>query len=670
MANLPQTTLNNFSSKSATSFKSKFVECLILPIFILGIFGSPVSAREGVVKVGVYNNPPILFKDGNGQYKGLSIEILEHIASKEGWDLEYVSGTWSECLERLESGKTDIQVYIAYSKKRSQKYDFTNETLFSNWGQVFSQPGSDIDSILDLEQKTIALLKRAIHNSAFRELISKLGIKGKIIEVDSNDSVLRLIEEKKADAGVVNRVFGDTQARNFNVKKTSIIFNPIEIHYAAPKGKSHNLITAIDRHLAALKKDKGSICYLSLNKTFGVAGQSVIPRWVKLTITFGTGLLLIVLFSSIVLKRQVKLKTSELMRKTSALEEEMSDRKQAEEALRESEERYRTFFEQDSDGVVILDPETAKPIEFNDQVCRQLGYSKEEFALLRVSDIEAKETAKETQAHIQKIQSEGYDDFETLQRTKQGEIRHVHVTAQVIEIAGRPVYHCIWRDITDRKKAEEQIKASLKEKEVLLSEIHHRVKNNMQVIISLLNLQAGKIEDKKYADMLKESQNRILSMALVHEQLYQSKDFANIDFGKYIKGLVNGLFTSHGVDTNKIKLNIDINDISFDLENAIPCGLIINELVSNSLKHAFPQEKQGNIIVGLRSINEDGIVLTVKDDGVGIPEDLDMEQTDTMGLQLVKVLAEQQLDGKINLDRTNGTQFNIKFKRTAYKPRI
>ncbi len=183
MANLPQTTLNNFSSKSATSFKSKFVECLILPIFILGIFGSPVSAREGVVKVGVYNNPPILFKDGNGQYKGLSIEILEHIASKEGWDLEYVSGTWSECLERLESGKTDIQVYIAYSKKRSQKYDFTNETLFSNWGQVFSQPGSDIDSILDLEQKTIALLKRAIHNSAFRELISKLGIKGKIIEV-------------------------------------------------------------------------------------------------------------------------------------------------------------------------------------------------------------------------------------------------------------------------------------------------------------------------------------------------------------------------------------------------------------------------------------------------------------------------------------------------------
>ncbi len=351
------------------------------------------------------------------------------------------------------------------------------------------------------------------------------------------------------------------------------------------------------------------------------------------------------------------------------LNREIQEREKSEEDLRVSEERYRTFFEQDSDGVVVLDLETAKPIEFNDQVCRQLGYSKEEFALLRVSDIEAKETAQETQAHIRRIQSEGYDDFETLQRTKQGEIRHVHVTAQVIEIAGHPVCHCIWRDITDRKQAEEKIKSSLKEKEVLLSEIHHRVKNNMQVIISLLNLQADKIEDKKYADMLKESQNRILSMAFVHEQLYLSKNFANIDFGEYVKNFANGLFVSYGIDTNKVKLNIEIKDVSFDLENAIPCGLIINELVSNSLKHAFPQQEEGNISIALQSTNEDDLELTVSDDGVGIPEDLDIEQTDTMGLYLVKVLAEQ-LEGKIELNRTEGTQFHFLLKRAKYKPRI
>jgi len=221
-----------------------------------------------------------------------------------------------------------------------------------------------------------------------------------------------------------------------------------------------------------------------------------------------------------------------------------------------------------------------------------------------------------------------------------------------------------------RKRAEEQIEASLKEKEVLLREIHHRVKNNMQVIISLLKLQSDKIEDKKYAEMLKESQNRILSMALVHEQLYMSKDFANIDLGEYVKSFVNGLFVSYGVDTNKVKLNVEIKNLSLDLENAIPCGLIINELVSNSLKHAYPRQGEGNISIVLQSTNEDEIELTVSDDGVGIPQDLDIKDTESMGLRLVKVLAEQTLEGKMELNRTEGTQFSFILKRSKYKPRI
>jgi len=219
----------------------------------------------------------------------------------------------------------------------------------------------------------------------------------------------------------------------------------------------------------------------------------------------------------------------------------------------------------------------------------------------------------------------------------------------------------------ERKRAEGQIKASLKEKEVLLQEIHHRVKNNIQVIISLLRLQAEKIGDKKYAELLKESQDRIGSMALVHEELYKSKDFANIDFGEYVKSLVKNLYTSYGVDANKIRLNVEVESIRFDLGNAIPCGLIINELGSNSLKHAFPDERDGKIEISLKEINEDDIELTVTDDGVGIPKSLNIKQTDTMGMNLIKVLAEHQLGGKIGLDRTDGTQFKINFKKAVYK---
>jgi len=257
---------------------------VILLAFIMGNSSYLVYAREGTVKVGVYDNPPILFKDDNGKYKGLSIEVLEYIASEEGWNLEYVPCSWNECLEKLEDGKIDLQVYIAFSKKRARKYDFTNETLFSNWGLVFSQYGSDIESILDLNQKTVALLKKAIHNTAFRELIKKLNIECKIIEVDSNHSVLRLLDEKKVDAGVVNRVFGDTAAGKYNINKTSIIFNPIEIRYAMPKGQNHDLTIAIDRHKRRLSGEKLPTTYNfkmvnKARKDFWVQLNTVIINW-------------------------------------------------------------------------------------------------------------------------------------------------------------------------------------------------------------------------------------------------------------------------------------------------------------------------------------------------------------------------------------------------------
>lgn len=215
--------------------------------------------------------------------------------------------------------------------------------------------------------------------------------------------------------------------------------------------------------------------------------------------------------------------------------------------------------------------------------------------------------------------------------------------------------------ITKRKHAEEQIKASLKEKEVLLREIHHRVKNNMQIISSLLKLQAGYIEDKKYLEMFKESQNRILTMSLVHEKLYRSKDFTKINFKEYIHNLANGVFQSYSGRSSNILLNLNIENVELGIDSAIPCGLIINELVTNSLKHAFPGEKKGEIKIVLGKIDGNEYELTVSDNGIGIPEDIDFRKTETLGLHLVSILAEDQLSGKIKLDRSRGTEFSIRF---------
>jgi two-component sensor histidine kinase/integral membrane sensor domain MASE1 len=218
-------------------------------------------------------------------------------------------------------------------------------------------------------------------------------------------------------------------------------------------------------------------------------------------------------------------------------------------------------------------------------------------------------------------------------------------------------------EIEERKRAEEQLKDSLIEKEMLLSEVHHRVKNNMQVIISLLRLQAKEIKDKKYAAMLEESRNRIESMALIHEKLYESKDFSNIDFSDYVNSLAGNLFRSYGMKVDRLKLNIEIKDVRLGLDNAVPCGLIINELVSNSIKHAFPEGSDGRIIVSLGLINENEIELIVSDDGIGLPQDVDIRASRTMGLQLVMILAEHQLKGKVEVQRANGTAYNIQFNR-------
>jgi two-component system, sensor histidine kinase PdtaS len=219
----------------------------------------------------------------------------------------------------------------------------------------------------------------------------------------------------------------------------------------------------------------------------------------------------------------------------------------------------------------------------------------------------------------------------------------------------------IIRDITERRRAEELIEASLREKEVLLKEIHHRVKNNLQITSSLLKLQSGYIQDGRAREMFADSQNRIRSMALVHEKLYQSSDLSRIHFADYIGSLATLLFRTYGVDQQRIHLHCGGEGIFLSVETAVPCGLIVNELLSNCLKHAFPADRSGEIWIQLVAQGEGFLQLTVADNGVGLPEGLDLVHVDTLGLQLVRTLA-QQLDGAFEAVRSPRTEFKITFR--------
>ncbi len=225
----------------------------------------------------------------------------------------------------------------------------------------------------------------------------------------------------------------------------------------------------------------------------------------------------------------------------------------------------------------------------------------------------------------------------------------------------------LYQEIVERKKIETTLKSSLDEKDILLGEIHHRVKNNLQIISSLLRLQSNTTSIPDAKSIFQDCSLRIETMAKLYEKLYNSSNISEIELEKYIKSLVDALLITYGIDSSLISANVSTNSISIDIDTIVPCSLIIQELISNSLKHAFPNETQGEINISIckASLNEKTIELKVADNGVGFPKEWDFSATKTLGLQLVKRLAEDQLKGNICINRKNGTSFTIIFPKQA-----
>lgn len=355
---------------------------------------------------------------------------------------------------------------------------------------------------------------------------------------------------------------------------------------------------------------------------------------------------------------RVEERTAELTSTNEKLRAEIVEREQIEKALRESENKNSILIEAIPDSMFIvnedglfLDFQVKKnkllisPSEF-------IGKKLRDINLFNDNDIDLfYRTIKLA------LETDALQEFEHELPLISGNIQ---LEFRVVKLDDEKIL-CIVRNITEKKKIEDKINQSLKEKDVLLQEIHHRVKNNLQIISSLLSLQSRYIKESNSTDIFRDSQSRIKSMALIHEKLYQTGDLTRIDMAEYIPELVSDLFRSYCVNCNLINYNVNCENVSLDINTAIPCGLIINELVTNSIKHAFPESTKGRIKIELIS-EGDYLKIKVQNNGVDFPEELNLDNIKTLGLQLVVSLT-KQLDGSIELIKDNGTCFAIIFSK-------
>ncbi|MBU1877453.1 MAG: transporter substrate-binding domain-containing protein, partial [Chloroflexi bacterium] len=304
-------------------------------------------------------NEPLVFVREDGTAAGIYVDILNYIATKAHWRIEYVPGTWSQCLERLSNDEIDLLVAIEYSEERAQVYDFSDEVVLTNWGQIYAPSGANIQSVLDLNGKSIAVLRGDIYAQGLKEIVSRFGMTSRFVEMDEYAAVFEAISNREVDAGQVPHLYGTQHEMSYDVDKTTIICCPMELRFAAPKGQQdRELLLIIDKELALLKADQGSAYYRAVNRWLGFAGveRVELPDWVGWILALAGAIGLMLLGTSVVLKSQVQARTAELSRKNAELQIEIVERAHAQAEIVRLQHLLQNITDSMPSALITLDP--------------------------------------------------------------------------------------------------------------------------------------------------------------------------------------------------------------------------------------------------------------------------------------------------------------------------
>lgn len=634
--------INNRIEDQMISISRSFLIIVLLILILIPIVSS--SQNENLtVRVGVYNNPPKVYSDNNGGYKGFYPEIIELIAQNEGWKVEYVFGNWTTCMDRLESGELDIMMDVAYSEERAVIYDFNNETVFNNWGVIYTTMDSMIESLPDLEGKKIAVMRGSIHTEGEQgidALIKNFNINCTYVEVDSYEDVFRLVDSGAVDAGVVNRLFGEIQKNNFNVKRTNIIFDPSELRFAFPKNAALNaaLIEGIDSNLKAMKADKNSQYYALIDE-YVLASNSnqkvIIPEWVLPTLGISSITIVFLLLASVTLRWQVNRRTEDLMEANKNLEAEVTKQRETEIKLRESEGRFKAIASNTPDYIVMQDSQ----LKYIFVVNSPLGLAEEEMIGKTDYYFFPKEKADELASAKQKVMETGKPlHLEPALTSKEGiaefyDGTYVPKYDNDGKIDGVIGY---FRNVTERKQAEKEImnaklmaESASRAKSQFLANMSHELRTPLNAIIGfsdVLNSKvAGELTEKQqsYIKNINNSGKHLL--AVINDVL----DLSKIESGKMelecekfsAAEMFNEVLTMMVPMASKKNISIIVDNKAWTDElfaDRLKIKQILYNLLSNAIK--FTPDHGKVFVIAEKKDKE--VRISVSDSGIGIPQNM------------------------------------------------
>jgi len=610
------------------------------------------------------NFPPHYFLDEKGRPTGFAVEVMEAAARRAGMKVNYlVEENWPGTAEALRSGRADLIPNLGITTERLEDFDFTSPVETFEVVIFVRSTTYDIGGLADLAGRRAGAVEFNVGVDILKDL-DKTAVK----VFDSNIEALFGLLSAEVDALIYPTPALPALARkagvDHKIKAVGAPLMEVKRAMAVRKGETA-LLERLDQSVKQLaSSDEYRKIY---TKWYGEPR----PFWTagRAALVMG-GVLLVVAALLAAWRFRTVLKLNQ------QLEEALAELGQAQEALRESEETAKVMLNAARETVLLIDPE-GRILAVNKAGAAALKkpFDKAggEEGLEAFLPVKAAEMSRLMIGEVLRTDRPVRFETETgldRSREEQGVVLQISLYP-IAGLDGTVSQLAVYvRDVTESKKYETRLQSALQEKEVLLREIHHRVKNNMQVVSSLLSLQADRMDNPQAQAVFREAQNRVTAMALIHEALYHSSSLAEIDFRQYLSGLAAGLFQTYGRDPRQVRFEVDVQGTALTLDYALPCGLILNELISNSLKHAFPHDRPGEIRVKAESGQDSMVTITISDNGVGLPADLDWRHPGTLGLTLVKGLVEHQLGGRLELDREAGTRFVLTFKQETYRQRI